>query len=250
MSPEDPHRAPEVDTGPAAEQIAAAFARMSGLFLTAETVETALSMITALAAAMVPHTAGAGLSLLDAHGARSSAAATDEIVLRADAVQYELGTGPCLTAWADHVVVRIDDLTTDERWPVWARSAAELGLRSTLNAPLVTGSRALGAVKVYSAEPAAYGPREEHIVAMFAAQAAMLLAHRAAATEAERVSGRIAESLRSRELVALAKGIVMARDGVDERAAFLSLATAAQRQRLTVLQVAERLAGSTARRRR
>ncbi|MFC8045519.1 GAF and ANTAR domain-containing protein [Nocardia sp. NPDC057353] len=250
MSPENPDRERAVDAGPAAEQIAAAFARMSGLFLTVEAVETAQSMITALAAEMVPHTAGAGLSLLDVAGDRVSAAATDEVVLRADAMQYELGAGPCLTAWADRIVVRIDDLDADERWPVWARSAAELGLRSSLSAPLVTGSSALGAVKVYATEAFAYGPREEHIVTMFAAQAAMLLAHRAAATDAERVSARIAESLRSRELVALAKGIVMARDGVDERSAFLILANSARRQRLTVLQVAERLAASTARRHR
>ncbi|UGT61599.1 GAF and ANTAR domain-containing protein [Nocardia asteroides] len=250
MSPEDPNRRSGVDAGPAAEQIAAVFARMSGLFLTADTVETAQSMITALAAEMVPHAAGAGISLLDPGGERISAAATDEVVRRADAIQYELGSGPCLTAWADRVVIRIDDLTTDERWPVWSRSAAELGLRSSLSAPLVTGSSALGAIKIYATEPFAYGPREEHIATMFAAQAAMLLAHRAAATNAERVSAYVADSLRSRELVALAKGIVMARDGVDEQAAFLILANSAQRQRMTVLQVAERLAASTARRRR
>ncbi|MFC8526189.1 GAF domain-containing protein [Nocardia sp. NPDC057227] len=234
----------------AAEQIAAAFARMSGLFLTAETVETALSMITALAREMVPHTAGAGLTLVDAAGERTSAAATDEVVRRADALQYELGAGPCLTAWADRVVVRIDDLDTDERWPVWGRSAVELGLRATLSAPLVTGGSALGAMKVYATEPFAYGSREDNILAMFAAQAALLLAHRIAAADAEQVSARIAASLRGREAVALAKGIVMARDGVDERAAFLVLAAAARRQRSTVLQVAERLVASTAHRRR
>ncbi|WP_280449986.1 GAF and ANTAR domain-containing protein [Nocardia brasiliensis] len=155
-----------------------------------------------------------------------------------------------MTAWSDRVLVRIDDLATDERWPAWSRAAAELGLRASLSAPLVAGSHALGAIKVYAVQPDTFGVREENLLTMFSAQAAMLLAHVRAAEDAERVSAHIADGLRAREVVTLAKGIVMARDGVDERTAFLTLAHTARRQDTTVRQVAERLAGSTVTRRR
>ncbi|WP_457227462.1 GAF and ANTAR domain-containing protein [Nocardia gipuzkoensis] len=232
----------------ATQQIVAAFARMSGLFLSAETVTTALKLITALSKEMVPGTAGSGITLVDSEGERVTAAATDDLVEEADSLQYQLGTGPCLAAWADRVVLRVDDLAVDDRWPSWSRQAARLGLRSSLSAPLVAGAQALGAIKVYAPEPHAYGARQERLLTMFAAQAAVLLSNMRAAEDAERVSAQISEHLRTREAVTLAKGIVMARDGVDERTAFLTLARTAGEQRTTLRRVAERLAQSTVRR--
>lgn len=234
---------------PVADELAGVFARVSGLLLSAETVDAALKLVTSLAVQTVPGTAGAGITLPDPRGGRVTTAATDAVVGRADASQYQLGRGPCLTAWQDRVVVRIDDLAEDDRWPDWARQAAGLGLRSSLSVPLVAGTQTLGALKVYAREPHAYGPWEEHVLTLFASQAAVLLANLRTARDAERVTERLRDSLRGREVVALAKGIIMARDGVDERAAFLTLTDVAARRRTTVRQAAERLARSTARHR-
>ncbi|OXM62898.1 GAF and ANTAR domain-containing protein [Amycolatopsis vastitatis] len=233
-----------------AGQVAAVFARMSGLLLSSDKVDTALKLITALAVEMVPGTTGAGISLMDRHGERVTAAATDQVVEWADALQYQLGHGPCLTAWSDRVVVRVDDLAVDERWPSWSRPAAELGLRSALSAPMVAGPEPLGALKVYAAQPRSYGEREEQLLTMFASQAAMLISNMRTAQDAERASGQVAEALRGREVVELAKGIIMARDHVDERTAFLTLAQLAEQEHTTVRHTAERLAQSTVRRRR
>ncbi|WP_233439921.1 GAF and ANTAR domain-containing protein [Lentzea atacamensis] len=231
-----------------ASHLAAVFARMSGLLLSSEKVDTALKLITALAVEMVPGTAGAGISLMDRQGERVTAAATDEVVERADALQYQLGHGPCLTAWANRVVVRVDDLAQDEQWPSWSRPASEMGLRSALSAPLVAGSEPLGALKVYAAAPHAYGEREEHLLTMFAAQAAMLISNMRTVQDAERASAQVAEALRAREIIKLAKGIIMARDHVDERTALLTLARIAEQERTTLRHTAERLAQATVRR--
>jgi hypothetical protein len=58
----------------AAGHLAAVFARMSGLLLSPEKMDTALRMIAALAVEMVPGTTGAGMSLLDREGERVTAA--------------------------------------------------------------------------------------------------------------------------------------------------------------------------------
>ncbi|MDQ2583776.1 GAF and ANTAR domain-containing protein [Saccharothrix yanglingensis] len=233
-----------------ADELAGVFARVSGLLLTTETVNTALKLLTSLARQVVPGAAGSGITLLDERGERVTAAATDAVVERADALQYRLGRGPCLTSWQDHVVVRVDDLTRDERWPDWSRPAAGLGLRAVLCAPLVAGARSLGALKVYAREPDVHGSREQQVLTLFASQAAVLLANARTARDAERISDRLRDSLREREVISVAKGIVMARDGVDERAAFLALTDAARQQGSTLRQAAERLAQSTVRRRR
>jgi hypothetical protein len=108
---------------PLAEELSQVYARMSGLLLSEETVQTALDLVTSLALDTIGGAVGAGVTLIDADGNRESAAATSPLVARADALQYDLDEGPCLTAWADNVQVRIDDLQTDEPWPAWRRAA-------------------------------------------------------------------------------------------------------------------------------
>jgi GAF domain-containing protein len=233
---------------PLADELGAVFARASGLLLSAATVHTALKLITSLAAETFPGSDGAGISMLDQGGERVTAAATDELVERADALQYELRQGPCLTAWEQHSVVRIDDIRRDERWPAWRRAVLDVGLRSVLSTPLVAGGTALGALKVYAARPRVFGQREEHLLAMFATQAAILLANLRTAEDAQQISDRLRDALRGRETISLAKGILMAREGIDERAAFLALANQSQRDGTSLRATADRIARSTVRR--
>ncbi|MFT7836795.1 GAF and ANTAR domain-containing protein [Saccharothrix sp. BKS2] len=228
-----------------ADELAAVFVRVSGLLLTTDTVNTALELLTSLARETFPASDGAGLTLLGPTGDRVSAAATDPRVEVADALQYELGQGPCLAAWDRRAVVRVDDVLRDDRWPEWGRAAAGVGVRSVLSAPMVAGSEGLGAMKVYASVPGAYGEREERLLTMFATQCAVMLANVRTAEDARRVSDRLKEVLRERDVIALGKGIVMARDGVDEQAAFLVLADEARRDRTTLRQAAERLVRST-----
>jgi hypothetical protein len=92
---------PDLPSGsqlPLAEELATVFARMAGLLLTRETVETVLGLITALALETVAGADGAGVTLLDERGRRTTSAATDPLVERADLLQYEYDQGPCLAA--------------------------------------------------------------------------------------------------------------------------------------------------------
>src|SRR3954453_22114585 len=125
---------------------------MSGLLLSHETVTTALGLVTSLSLETLPGSSGAGVSIMDEQGRRTSGA-TDPRVERADALQYDLDEGPCLAATALRQVVRVDDAAEERRWPRWGGAAATLGLRSSLSAPMVAGDRALGAVKLYAEQP-------------------------------------------------------------------------------------------------
>jgi GAF domain-containing protein len=229
---------------PLSDELAGVFARMSGLLLSSETVGSVLRLATKLAQETIPDTAGAGVSMVDAHGVRITTAATDEVVERADRIQYETESGPCLVAWADRTVVRVDDLARDTRWPDWARRAHELGLRASLSAPLVAGDAALGAIKVYGARPGVYGPREESLLGMFATQAAVLVANAKSHADANRVSARLQASLRARDVLNIGKGILMAQGHVDEQTAFLQLAKMAHEGRQALHEAAEELVRS------
>lgn len=92
-------------------ELGSALAQMSGVLLSAETVDTALRLVTSLAAATLPGTVGAGVTVIDERG-KWTRAASDAVVEQADTAQYELDEGPCLTARAERRTIRIGDAAT------------------------------------------------------------------------------------------------------------------------------------------
>jgi GAF domain-containing protein len=222
---------------PLADELAVVVGRISGLLLTWDATERALEIAAVSAAEAIPGSAGAGVSLLEG-GRRTTAAASDDVVREADDLQYTLGEGPCLSACTDCAVRRTDDVRTDPRWPRWGPAAAEIGMRAALSAPLLAGNTCVGAVKVYAREPDAFSARDERLLTLFAGQAGILLAHTRSADDAHRMSERFRGALRSRDLLNMAKGALMEREGIAEEAAFGMLVSIAEARRQDVTEVA------------
>jgi GAF domain-containing protein len=220
--------------------LAWALSQMSGLLLSRETVDTALELVTALAATTTVGTLGAAVTVVDEHGKRSKAA-SDRVAEQADALQYEFDEGPCLTAWRTRQPVRIDDTTTDGRWPRWNQAAAALGVRSVLSAPLLVGEESIGAMKVYCERPMNYGPHDEQVMRLLAAQAAILLANAQSLAEARRLGRQLTEALASRDAVAQATGVLLAQGAADRQEAFATLAATARRTGRPIEEVARAL---------
>src|SRR3954464_7616417 len=221
-------------------ELSSALTQMAGLVLSRETVETAVGLVTTLAEATIAGTTGAGVTIVDEHGKRSRAA-SNQLVEEADALQYELDEGPCLTAWRTRQLVRIDDTATDSPWPRLNSAAAHLGVRAVLSVGLVVEDEGIGAIKVYSDQPANYGPPDERVMSLFAEQAAILLANTQSLEQARRLSRQLTDALRGRDVIARAAGVLVARGAADQDAAFMALSDAARRSGRTVRQVAHEL---------
>ena len=234
---------------PLADELSVVFARMSGLLLSQETVETSLQLVGALALETVPRASGVGVSIIDERG-RRSAGSTDRVVERADALQYELDEGPCLAATAARQVVRVPDLATDDRWPRWAAAAAGLGLAAAISVPLSAGEHTLGALKVYATTPGELDGHTEQVVTMFAAQAAVLVANVQSLDRARRTSDDLRQALAGRDLISTAKGVLMARHGIGEEAALGMLLARTGDGGGTMRQAARVVVDSAVRRRR
>jgi GAF domain-containing protein len=238
--PDDPTPAPvqpeTAGLGPP-DALASALDQMAGLVLSRETVDTALALVTTLAATVTSGTLGAAVTVVDENGTRSRAA-SNRAVEAADALQYELDEGPCLTAWRTQELVRIDDTTTDGRWPRWNEAASRLGVRSVLSAPLLAAGESVGAMKVYCERPLNYGTHDEHVMRLFAAQAAILLANTQSVLEARRLSRQLTEALASRDAIAQATGVLLARGAASQEDAFALLAAAARQNHRPVQEVA------------
>lgn len=238
---------PQPQNLPLTDELSAVFARMSGLLLSEETVEISLGLLSALAQETVPGSSGAGVSIVDERGRRSSGS-TDDRVRQADTLQYELDEGPCLTAAVTRELVRMDDLAADPRWSRWAAAAARLGLRAAMSAPMVAGDTSLGAMKVYADEPGTFDAAAEQRLRLFAAQSAIFVANLRTRERAERLSDGMRQAIRGRDAVSMAKGLLMGRNAVDEETAFRALLARAQQDGTSVAGAAQALVESAVRR--
>lgn len=235
------------EPAPVLDELATVFARMSGMLLAQETVSTALGLVTSLARETLPHSMGAGITLVDPTGHKTTAAGTDPMVDDADALQYELDEGPCLTAWQQRTLVRVDDINAERRWPHWTAQVMPLGMRAMLSTPLVAGDAGLGAMKVYADIPGAFDDHDELILTMLAAQAAILVANMQSFEAARNLSADLKSALRARDITAMAKGVLMSRHGADEGTALRTLARLAAQRNCTLRDTAQATVRSTLR---
>jgi len=237
MQPRQPFRS-------VGDELAAVQARVSGILLTEQTMATALQLITSLASDTLEGSLGSGVTVVGVDGQPTTSAATEPTVDVLDRLQYELGEGPCLTAWASSTVVKSNDLSSEPRWPEWSRRAADIGMRSVLSAPMEAGGSSWGAVKVYSATPDSYDQRSEDLLRRFAGQAAIFVANVHTAQSTRQMSDGLRETLRNRGLIATARGMVMAKKGLDYERAYRQLVLYARQARLPLSDVAERMVAS------
>ena len=226
-----------LETSPAVSGWESMLVQLGGVVLSRETLETAVALVTRLAAVTIPGTAGAGVTLVDARGHRTTAA-SDPLVTEADTLQYQFNSGPCLSAWREQVTVRIDHVDTETRWPRWTAAAAELGISSMVSLPLVAGDTSVGAIKVYSYEDGVYDAHAEQVLGLFAEQAAVLLVNMLTLADARRLSAQLTEALQRRDLTSQATGVLIARGAGDAETAVAMLVAAARRSNVKLHDVA------------
>jgi hypothetical protein len=82
---------------------------------------------------LVPGTAHASISHMTGRKQIDSEVASGELPRQVDALQSSTGQGPCLDAAYQERIVRVPDLSLEDRWPDFSRGAVELGARSMLS---------------------------------------------------------------------------------------------------------------------
>lgn len=102
-------------------------------------------------------------------GRTYSIGATDPLADRADALQHELGEGPCIDADLGVDITHANDIARDARWRGYGPRAAEMGIRSQTAIELRSADRTIGVLNLYSTE---LGPLEDGVL-----DAARALAH-------------------------------------------------------------------------
>jgi GAF domain-containing protein len=218
--------------------------RMTFLPSDHDLVDTALSVVVQLAHATIGGVDGASVSLRR-HGQLSTVAASNQTVLDMDADQYETGEGPCVDASRKGIRFHAKELADEARWVAFTPRARQLGINAILSSPLLANGRPVGALNLYSREPAAFTPADEQRAAVFAIEASRILTAGAADVSDEQISSRLGEALRARRTVAQAEGVVMERRGVSEDAAFAELRVHSVETGQPLIEWAEAVVSST-----
>ncbi len=203
-------------------ELAADLARMTALPANRDVVDAALRLVIALARATVGGADGVSVTLPRV-GQLTTVAATDETVAGMDRDQYSTGEGPCVSASTEGQWFHVESLEEEPRWPAFASKARRRGIRSILSAPLLAVDRPLGALNIYSHRAHAFAGRDQELAAVFASEAAGILALAGAGVPADQLGDRLLEALRRRETIAQAQGVLMERDGLGAVEAFGTL---------------------------
>ena len=162
----------------------------------------------------VPGAEYAGITVTTNRDTMTTQVATDPIAELHNDIQIKHGQGPCLVAAWDQPVVRVNDLTSETRWPAYAADAVALTpFRSLMSFRLYTHSETLGSLTLYSRAPLAFTEESEEIGQVYAAHAAVAWA----ATER---GSQFMSALASRDIIGQAKGMIMERFDIDAVQAF------------------------------
>ncbi|MDQ3932679.1 MAG: GAF and ANTAR domain-containing protein, partial [Actinomycetota bacterium] len=214
---------------------AVAFAEIARELASPRSLDETLQRAVDFAARTIDGCDSATISFVHRGGKISSPAFSDPFGRDADALQYEVGEGPCLTAIREHKTHLVDDLGEEERWPKFRERALELGVRSMLTFRLFLEHDTLGALNLYSRRSHAFDDDAVTVGTIFASHSAVAL--KAAISEAGQEA-----AIQSRDVIGQAKGIIMERQGLSADAAFNLLREISQRENRRIRDLADEIA--------
>ncbi|CUR62378.1 putative ANTAR domain protein [metagenome] len=163
---------------------------------------------------LVPEADHVSLTIRTNRGAHKTLASSAPVAAEVDALQHELGEGPCLEIADTGGWLRSGSVETDPRWPGWGPKAAVLGVRSLLSVAVTDREAPLGALNLYSGEPSSFADRDVVDLALVYA------VHATTALSSARRATTLQTAVSSRHVIGMAQGIAMERYGIDQHQSF------------------------------
>jgi len=196
--------------------VASAMAEAAREFNAPRDVQATLDSIVKVAAAQLPDIDHVSISIAHRDGRLETRAASDDLVLELDELQYELREGPCVHSLDSGDVTVVEHLHHDQRWPRFIPEATQRGVLAQFALRLYVDEHTLGALNMYSTISETIGEDTRQMADLFATHAALALGR-------SRREQQLDTALQTRKLIGQATGIVMQRYGLNEHRAFAYL---------------------------
>lgn len=213
---------PDQVTAPEPAQFADRLVELAWFLLGEDSLDAILTRVVTLADQLLEPVVAASISLRRG-GRYVTPAHSADLAKRIDECQYEADAGPCVDALKLGHAMLIRSLADASAWPETQQAAREEGVESILSLPLVAGKvGVVGALNLYSCDEDGFSD-VRGAADLFAQHAAIVLANARAYAEAEEVAAGLRQALLTREVIGVAKGILMERDGLSWDEAFDAL---------------------------
>ena len=163
-----------------------------------------------------------------------TAAATDPLVAKLDAIQMDVGEGPDVSVLEDRLSVIVGDTRSDGRWPAWAERVHHVGIRSLLSVRMYTDVETIGTLNAYATTPDAFGVDDQAVAHVLARHAAVALGN-------ARKIENLWLAVDARKRIGQAQGILRERFDLTADQAFAVLLRYSQDNNVKLRVVADRL---------
>ena len=157
---------------------------------------------------------GAGLMLADSDQHLRSVAASDDRFAHLEELQVQHQQGPCIAAFEEKVLIGVEDLERDGRWPRFSDAAVARNVRAVLASPLPYNQHAVGVVAVLSEQRRPWSAEGELALLAFTDLAALLIASMMQGEQQSELATQLQGALDSRKVIEQAKGVLMGQQGV------------------------------------
>lgn len=221
---------------------------LQGLVLDNADVEHLLGSLAAYAVARLDATAPALSCSLTLVRPKKPALAvgTDPVARLLGQLDGKRAGGPGAAAAADSTAVIVPDVSTEERWPEFVRAARRQGVQSLVCLPLVLDAGDSGVLNLYAARPGAFAGEAGTNAGAFAAQAANGLRLALRLEKLQDARDGLNAAMRSRTVIDLATGAIMAQSRCSQAEAFKVLRTASNTRNTKLRDVAAGVVSSVA----
>jgi GAF domain-containing protein len=196
---------------------------------------------TAMSAAEVTGSGAVGIMLADHEGLRPMASSNEDARLL-ELFQVQHAEGPCLDCHrAGEEVADVDIAGSADRWPVFARRAAELGFTTAHCFPLRLREHVIGAMNIFRTDHRFLSDEERRVGRALADLATIGLMQERALRRAEELTEQLQYALNSRIVIEQAKGAIAQTHGISVDQAFELMRGYSRRNRQRLSEVAQAL---------
>lgn len=206
-----------------------------------DTLHDLLQRLTVLAEHTVRGSESVSITIAE-DGRYRTSNSTGDTALAIDGAQYRDLDGPCLEAIRSTRQLQVVVGDGTGRWPSFEKEAAQAGVTAVLSTPLLRDEdEALGALNVYACQSAGFEDDDRRTAQLIGQYATVLVERALTLLSSTRLNEQLRQAVQTREIIGIAKGILMQTQACDRDEAFTILQRASQRENRKLRQVAEDL---------
>lgn len=228
-------------------KIAHVFSRLGLLPLRSRTNQELLNEAVVLSTHIAPEQSSVSVVVGDPAEAVAISTSNQE-AQTVDAAQLLTDEGPSREVWQSGESALASGPEIEHQWQRFWNEVQQLNIGSILVVPIRVGDEVFGILNVYAEDVHAFDRESTQQIELFAEAVGAVLHHVDEEKQLRTLASQLEKAMRSREVIAQAKGILMAKYGCTAETALEKLKKVSQEKNIRVRVLAQEIVASVTRR--